>query len=198
MRELKHCKETLKSSCRRNKQKPGDGKNCKSGERRAVENRIPGQNKNQEGWKGQEGKRNHGTVIKAEWEREREEIVANRKETMKENSETNFTGQPWIQLWSWIGSQRGTVQKHSFPSSQLGAHPTHLCWQERGGEWKRQFLSLWQSHYWGWMNFIEQRFSLILWAFAEPSRMGQTEKYNVSPTPVHMASKSLVCTQPFL
>lgn len=48
------------------------------------------------GGKGQEGKRNHGTVIKAkpEVEKEREEIEANRKETMKENSETNFMAQP--------------------------------------------------------------------------------------------------------
>lgn len=46
------------------------------------------------GGKGQEGKRNHGTVIKAKPEVDREETEANRNETMKENSETNFMAQP--------------------------------------------------------------------------------------------------------
>lgn len=88
------------------------------------------------GGKGQEGKRNHGTVIKAKPEVEGEAAEANRKETMKENSETNFMAQPWTQLWSWIGRQKGTVQKHSFPSSWLGVCPDDFCWQERGGGWK--------------------------------------------------------------
>lgn len=37
------------------------------------------------GGKGQEGKRNHGTAIKAKPEVEREETEANRNETMKKN-----------------------------------------------------------------------------------------------------------------
>lgn len=47
------------------------------------------------GGKGQEGKRSHGTVIKAEPQVEREETEANRNETMKENSDTNFMAQHW-------------------------------------------------------------------------------------------------------
>lgn len=46
------------------------------------------------GGKCQEGKRNHGTAIKAKPEVESEETEANRNETMKEHSETNFMAQP--------------------------------------------------------------------------------------------------------
>lgn len=107
----------------------GSEEQCETGELEIGVKKIGG--------KGQEGKRNHGTVIKAKPQVEREETEANRNKTIKENSETNFMAQPWAS-WnsSWnleLGDRRGLCRNTLPQVRGLECVSNDFCWQERGG-----------------------------------------------------------------